>query len=102
MEDAVTPFPNLEQYRTQSTAGAAPLDRPGRRDDGPRRGLRRWLRPTAWFAVRLVAALATVRAVDAWMVRLEPPWQVAVAVVIAVATALVGASSPRTEWLSKR
>jgi len=42
----------------------------------------------------MVAALAMMRAVDAWVVRLEPSWQVAVAVGIAGTTALVGACSP--------
>jgi len=45
----------------------------------------------AGFAVRVIATLATMRAVDAWVVRLEPPWQVAVAIGIAVDF------SPRTE-----
>ena len=75
-----------ERYRTQSTHRAAPLDRPGCRRDRGSRGLAR-LRAVAEFAVRVVAALATVRAADAWVVRLGPVWQLAAVAAFAIAAA---------------
>jgi len=93
---------NSEQYRTQSTGGAAPLDRPGRRDDGPRRGLTRWLRPTVWVTVQVFAALGTVRAADAWVVRLDLALQIVVIAGLAVATGLRGAAELRANQLRGR
>ena len=86
------PVRKLEHYRTPSTGGAAPLDRSGRCGDGPRRGLRQWPRPGARFALRVVASLAAVRAMDGWSVRLDSAWQVVAIGGIAVALAL---TSPR-------
>ena len=75
-----------EQYRTQSTGSAAPLDRPGCRREGSSPGLVQ-PRAVATFAVRMVVALATVRAADAWVVRLGPAWQLAVIAAFAIAEA---------------
>ena len=78
-----------EQYRTQSTGGAPPLDRPRRRGDHPRRGLRRRLLPLLQFTVRVVASLAAVRAADPWLVPVDPAWQLVALVSVTVASVLV-------------
>ena len=50
-----------------------------------------------WFALRAVAALATVRAADAWVVRLDHAWPLVAIASITVAAALVGTLAPGTE-----
>jgi len=49
-----------------------------------------------------MAALGTVRAVDAQVVRLDPAWQVIVIAGLAVATALRGAAELRANQLHGR
>ncbi len=97
-----TAVQNLERYRTQSASGAALLDRSGHRSDGPRRELGRQIRTVARFVVRVVAALAGVRAVDTWVVRLDPAWQFVAIAGIAVATALLGSAVLLTDQPHER
>ena len=85
-----------ELHRTQSTGGAAQVDRPGRRGLGARCRLRRWLRTAGWVTKRVVAAVAGVRAADAWIVRLELLGQVAAIAGVAIAAVLVAARPPAT------
>jgi len=82
-----------ERYRTQSTGGPAPVDRPGPHD--PRRRLRRRVGKVAGFAVRVVAALAAVNAADASILRLDPLWQVLVVTGVAIAIAVTDSFNTR-------
>ena len=52
--------------------------------------------------VRVVAALAGVRAVDTWVVRLDPAWQFVAIAGIAVATALLGSAVLLTDQPHER
>jgi len=60
--------------------------------------LERRLRRQAWmlarFAVRTVAAIATVHAVDVWILRLDPAWQLVAIDGVSGASALVAALPP--------
>ncbi len=50
-----------------------------------------------WFALRAIAALATVRAADAWIVRLDVAWQLVAIAGVAGAAAVLGTLAPATE-----